>query len=108
MTQEFPCCHSNLGLGIVTSVPWFATTFRGTRIVVTLDLIFEVLHVPRLAYPDYPDCKRLRTVPRDKLLVRLNLFNHMLALFCTKFACNLAIDTLYLGGNYVRVVCERM
>ena len=25
-------------------------------------------------------------------IVRLNLFNHVLALFCAKFACNLAIQ----------------
>ena len=25
------------------------------------------------------------------VIVRLNLFNHVLALFCAKFACNLAI-----------------
>ena len=41
---------------IDTSVPQFATTFRGTRIVVTLNLISEVLYVPRVAYPNYPSC----------------------------------------------------
>ena len=50
--QEF---YSNIH-GIDTSVPQFATTFRGTRIVVTPDLIFEVLHVPRVAHLDYPSC----------------------------------------------------
>ena len=39
--QEF---YSNIH-DIDTSVPQFVTTFRGTRIIVTLDLIFEVLHV---------------------------------------------------------------
>ena len=62
--QEF---YSNIH-SINTSVPWFATTFRGTRIVVTLDLISEVLHVPRVAYPNYPDCDHFWTVSRDKLL----------------------------------------
>ena len=61
--QEF---YSNIH-GIDTSVPQFATTFIGTRIVVTLDLISEVLHVPRVVHPDYPGCDRLRTVSRDEL-----------------------------------------
>ena len=45
--QEF---YSNIH-GIDTSVPQFATTFRGTRIVVTPNLIPEVLHVPRVTHP---------------------------------------------------------
>ena len=47
--------YSNI-YGIDTFVPQFTTTFRGTRIVVTLDLIFEILHVLRVSHPDYPDC----------------------------------------------------
>jgi len=46
--QEF---YSNTH-GIDTSVPQFVTTFKGTRIVVTLNLIFEVLHVPRVMHLD--------------------------------------------------------
>ena len=52
---------------INTSVPRFAMTFRGTRIAVTLDLISEVLHVPRVSHPHYLGC-RLWTVSRNKLL----------------------------------------
>ena len=59
--------YSNIH-GIDTFVPQFATTFRGTRIVVTLDLISEILHVPRVVYPDYPGYDCLQTVFRDKLL----------------------------------------
>ena len=62
--QEF---YSNIH-GIDTPVPQFATTFRGTRFVVAPDLIFEVLHVPRVLHPDYLDCECLRTVSREKLL----------------------------------------
>ena len=62
--QEF---YSNIH-NIDTSVPRFATTFRGTRIVVTLDLISEVLHVPRVVHPDYLGCDCLWTVSRDELL----------------------------------------
>ena len=59
--------YSNIH-GIDTSILRFAMTFRGTHIVVTLDLISEVLHVPRVVHPDYPSCKRLRTTSRDELL----------------------------------------
>ena len=30
-------------------------------------LITDVLRVPRVEFPDYPDCKRLRTVSKDEL-----------------------------------------
>ena len=46
-------------------MPQFVTTFRGTRIMVTPDLIFEVLHVPKVAHPDYLNCDHLGTVSRD-------------------------------------------
>ena len=45
----------------------FFTCVRGTCIVVTSDLISEVLHVPRGTHPDYPRCDRLRTVSKDEL-----------------------------------------
>ena len=32
---------------------------------VTLQLVADVLHVPRIEFPNYPSCKRLRTVSRD-------------------------------------------
>ena len=50
-----------------TSVPHFITRVRGTRIVVTPDIVSEVLHIPRVAYPDYPSCDHLRTVSKDEL-----------------------------------------
>ena len=62
--QEF---YSNIH-SIDTFVPWFVTTFRGTHIIVTLDLISEALHVPRVSHPDYPGYDRLQTVSRDELL----------------------------------------
>ena len=43
-------------------------TFRGTHIIVTPDLISEVLHVSKVAHPDYPSYKRLRMVFRDELI----------------------------------------
>ena len=54
-----------------------------------------------------------------KIAQMLELFGHqdckveilstiLLALFRTKFACILAISNPVLGGNHVRVVCERV
>ena len=43
------------------------TRVRGTHIVVTLDIVSEVLHVPRVAHLDYPSCNCLRTVSKDEL-----------------------------------------
>ena len=62
--QEF---YSNIH-GIDTSVPQFAMTFIGTRIVVTPNLISEILHVPKVSQPNYPSCQHLRTVSKDELL----------------------------------------
>ena len=54
--------------GIDHSVPLFFTRVRGTRIPVTLQLVSDVLHVLRIEFPDYPSCKRLRTVSWDELM----------------------------------------
>ena len=54
--------------GINTFVTQFAMTLRGIHIVVTPNLVFEILHVPRVAHPDYLTCQRLRTVSKDELL----------------------------------------
>ena len=40
--------YSNMH-GFDYSVPHFVTRVQGTRIVVTPDIVFEVLHVPRVA-----------------------------------------------------------
>ena len=61
--QDF---YSNIH-AINTSVPQFTTVFHGTHIVVTLDFIFEVLHVPRVDRLDYPSCHRLSSISRDEL-----------------------------------------
>ena len=37
-------------------------------IVVTLDIVSEVLHVPRLVHPNCPGYDRLRTMSKDELL----------------------------------------
>ena len=43
--------------GIDTSVPHFFSRDRGTRIVVTPEIVSEVQHIPRVAHPDYPMSK---------------------------------------------------
>ena len=53
---------------IDTSVPQLVMTFKGTCIVVTSNLIFKILHVPRVSHPDYPSYQRLRTMSKDELL----------------------------------------
>ena len=62
--QEF---YSNMH-GIDHSVPLFFTRARGTRIPITPQLVADVLHVPRIEFPDYPSYERLRTVSRDELM----------------------------------------
>ena len=50
------------------SVPLFFTRVRGTRIPITLQLVADVLRVPRIDFPDYPGCECLRTMSRDELM----------------------------------------
>ena len=50
------------------SVPLFFTHVRGTRIPVTPQLVADVLWVPRIEFPDYPGCERLRIVSRNELM----------------------------------------
>ena len=53
--------------GFDYSVPHFITCVRGTRIVVTPDIVSEVLHVLRAGHPNYPSCDRLKTVSKDEI-----------------------------------------
>ena len=53
--------------GFDCSIPQFITRARGMHIVVTPDLICEVLHVPRVEFTDYPSCENLKTVSKDEL-----------------------------------------
>ena len=50
------------------SIPLFFTCVRGTHIPVTPQLVADVLHVPRIEFPDYPSYEHLRTMSRDKLM----------------------------------------
>ena len=64
--QEF---YSNMH-GFDYSAPHFITHIRGMLIVVTLDIVSEVLRVSRVEFADYPRCERLRTMPKDELSSR--------------------------------------
>ena len=49
------------------STPQFVIRVQGIRMVITLGIVSEVLHMPRVAHPNYPSYERLRTVSKDKL-----------------------------------------
>ena len=54
--------------GFDFSVSLFSTRIQGMRIVVTPQVVADVLHVPRVEHPDYPGCERLRTVSKDEMI----------------------------------------
>ena len=54
--------------GFDFSVPLFVIRVRGTCIVVTLDIVSNVLRVLRVEHSDYPGCDHLKTVSKDKLI----------------------------------------
>ena len=54
--------------GFDYSIPCFTTFVRGIRIVVTPELISNVIHVLWISYPNYLECPRLRIVSKDELL----------------------------------------
>ena len=64
LIQEF---YSNMH-EIDHSVPLLFTRVRGKRILITPQLVTNVLRVPRIEFPNYPSCERLRTVSRDELM----------------------------------------
>ena len=50
------------------SIPQFVTRVQGIHMVVTPDIVSEVLHIPRVAHLDYPGYKHHQTVSRAELL----------------------------------------
>ena len=64
LIQEF---YSNMH-GFDFSIPFFSTHVRGTCIVVTPQLVADVLHVPRVEHLDYPGYERLRTMSKDEMI----------------------------------------
>ena len=55
---------------INTSVPHFFSRVRVTCIIVTPEIVSEVLHVSRVVHLDYPSCECLRTVSKEELSSR--------------------------------------
>ena len=64
LIQKF---YSNMH-GFYFLVPFFVTRVQGMRIVVTSDIVYDMLRLPRVEYPDYPGCDRLKTMSKDKLI----------------------------------------
>ena len=64
LIQEF---YSNMD-GLDSSVPLFHTHVRGTHIIVTPELVSDVLCVPRVEHPDYLGYERLSTVSKDEMI----------------------------------------
>ena len=54
--------------GIDSSIPLFLTRVRGTCIVVTLQLVVDVLHVLRVKHLDYLGCDHFRIVSKDEMI----------------------------------------
>ena len=53
--------------GFYYSVPHFITRVRGMCIAVTLQIVADILHVPRVEFSNYPGCEHLKTMSKDKL-----------------------------------------
>ena len=64
LIQEF---YSNMH-GFDYLVPLFVTRIRGTHIVVTPDIVSDVLRVLRVEHLDYPSVEHLRTVSKDEIM----------------------------------------
>ena len=54
--------------GIDRSIPLFFTRVRGTCILITPQLVANVLRVPKIEFPDYPSCEHLQTVSKDEFM----------------------------------------
>ena len=54
--------------GLDSSVPLFHTRVRGTRIIVTPELVSDVLCVLRVEHPNYLGFERLQIVSKDEMI----------------------------------------
>ena len=77
LIKEF---YSNMH-GIDNSIPPFFTHIRGTRILVTLQLVADVFRVPRIKFPNYPSYERLWTMSKDEL-VRISVLKSYCMMLC--------------------------
>ena len=86
LIQEF---YSNMH-GIDRSVPLFVTWVWGISIPITPQLVVDALRVPRIEFPDYPSCERLRTVSKDELMSafceRPSEWGERQFIYCSAFA----------------------
>ena len=64
LIQEF---YSKM-CGLDSSVPLFHTQVQGTHIVITPELVSDVLRASKVEHPNYPGCECLRTVSKDKMI----------------------------------------
>ena len=64
LIQEF---YSNMH-GLDSSVPLFYTRVRSMRIIVTPELVSDMLRVLKVEHPDYPGCECLRTMSEDEMI----------------------------------------
>ena len=55
--------------GFDYSIPFFVTHVRGMHIVVTPNIVSDVLCVLRAEHPDYPNCDCLKTVSKYELIL---------------------------------------
>ena len=76
--------------GFDSLIPHFIICIRGTRIVVTPQIIADVLRVPRVKFLDYPGCDCLRTVSKDELIsafcMRPSYWGEHQFTYCSGFA----------------------
>ena len=54
--------------GFDYSVPHFVSRVRGTCIVVTSNVVSDVLYVPKVVHPNCLGSERLKTVSKDELI----------------------------------------
>ena len=54
--------------GFDLSIPLFITRIRDMHIIFTLEIVSDVLRVPRVEHPDYPGYDLLKIVSKDKLI----------------------------------------
>ena len=76
--------------GFDSLIPHFIICIRGTRIVITPQIIADVLRVPRVKFLDYPGCDCLRTVSKDELIsafcMRPSYWGEHQFTYCSGFA----------------------
>ena len=75
--------------GFDFSVPQSITRVRGMCIVVTPEIVSDVLRVPKVKHHDYPGCDRLKTVSKDELIFyfceRLSNWGENQFTYCLRF-----------------------